>query len=513
MRTLAPLTSAWRFPTTFLRVVPAILFVSAILQPGLLSQTVTVNYLYPDTSTLLESGGTQAIASDGATFNTFGSVLQTVVKSDSITITNPTGITALMDTVAFNGVQYLFKSGVTITRATIDPTSNVPGFDQSSIAFSSNEVRLKLHSLYLFAGFNIRVNIGTAGLTIGATTVNFSYQPGAATPASQTVQLGSTGAAAPFTATFNGGTTSPAGLLTIAPASGTTPSPLVLSLNQTVLSSLAPGTYSGNVVVSSSAFPGGDQTIKVNLTISAAGAPAITSVLNGASFTPGSVSPGEIISIFGSNMGPNPGVLFTPASGKIDVTLAGTRVLFDTFPAPLIFVSSTQINAIVPYEIANLLNTGIGAKVTVVRGGLTSGPLVLGVAATNPAIFSALQTGNGQGAILNQNFSVNSATNPAAKGSFVSIFATGEGSLAPFVPSGTISGPTLPLPAPIASVSATIAGQPLTILYAGEAPGLVSGVIQINAMVPTNIDSGPQQLVLTIGNTSNSQQTITVAVE
>lgn len=516
MRTLVPLPSS-RCIASASRTVFGILVLSALVPGSLWSQSVTVNYLYPSTSAVLESNGTQAIAPGGATFYIFGSILQTVVTPNSITITNPTGITALMDTVSFDGPQYIFptvgSTGVTIVGVAIDPSSNVPGFDSSSITFASHEVRLNLQSLVLFPGLNIKVNLSAAVLTTTATTVNFSYQPGGGTPPSQTIQLSNTGAPVPFTATFNGGTTSPAGLVTIAPTSGTTPSALVLSLNPAVLSTLAVGTYSGTVVVSSSAIPGGDQSITVTLVVAAAGVPAIQSVLNGASFAPGPVSPGEIISIFGSNMGPTPGSGFAPLNGKIDVTLAGTQVLFDNVPAPLIFVSSAQINAIVPYEVASLVGTATGTKVTVVRGAVASSPLLVAVAATSPAIFSTLQTGNGQGAILNQDLSPNTANNPAAKGSVVLIYGTGEGSLTPFVPTGTISGPSLPLPKPSADVSVTIGGVPATIQYAGEAPGLVAGVIQINATIPTDIGSGPQQVVLKIGSNSNSQQVINVAAQ
>ena len=494
-----------------------LLLLSAFAPTRLFSQSVTLNYLYPTTSAVLESNGTQPIAAAGATFYTFGSILQTVVTGSSITITSPTGITALMDTVSFDGPQYVYpavgSNAVTVIGVTIDPSSNVAGFDATRITFATHEVRVNLQNLVISPDFSIKLNLSTAALTPSATTVNFSYQAGGATPASQTIQLTNTGPPVTFTAAFTGGTTSPAGLVTVAPSSGTTPGPLVLSLNPAVLSTLALGTYSGNVVVSSTAIPGGDQTIKVNLTVAAPGAPAILSILNGASFTPGPVSPGEIISIFGSNMGPTPGAGFTPISGKIDVTLAGTQVLFDNVPAPLIFVSATQINAIVPYEVANLLGTATGSKVTVVRGGVASTPLVVGVIATNPAIFSTLQTGNGQGAILNQDLSVNAATNPAAKGSVVLIYGTGEGSLTPFVPTGTITGSALPLPKPTGEVSVTIGGKPATILYGGEAPGLIAGVIQVNAIVPNDVGSGPQQIVLKIGSNSNTQQVINVAAQ
>jgi len=95
----------------------------------------------------------------------------------------------------------------------------------------------------------------------------------------------------------------------------------------------------------------------------------------------------------------------------------------------------------------------------------------------------------------------------------VSIYATGEGLLVPPVATGSMSGPSLPLPKPAANVSVTIGGQPATISYAGEAPTLVSGVLQVNVAIPSNINSGNQLVVLTIGSNSNTQQAITVAVQ
>ena len=67
--------------------------------------------------------------------------------------------------------------------------------------------------------------------------------------------------------------------------------------------------------------------------------------------------------------------------------------------------------------------------------------------------------------------------------------------------------------APAAPVSLTIGGLPATILYAGSAPFKVSGVLQVNAVVPDGVDSGPQPVVLTIGERNNSQQQLTVAVQ
>jgi uncharacterized protein (TIGR03437 family) len=137
----------------------------------------------------------------------------------------------------------------------------------------------------------------------------------------------------------------------------------------------------------------------------------------------------------------------------------------------------------------------------------------LPVVATAPAIFSLTENGSGQGAILNSNGTVNGAGNPAAPGSIVSIYATGEGQLAPAGTTGCISGGTLPLPKPVANVSLTVGGQAVsTIEYAGEAPDFVCGLIQINATLPSSLSAGPQPVVLTIGSASNTGQAITVAV-
>jgi uncharacterized protein (TIGR03437 family) len=279
-----------------------------------------------------------------------------------------------------------------------------------------------------------------------------------------------------------------------------------------VVQTLGAGSYTGNVAVSSSSLPGVTQTIKVNLSVFGPSAPAVTSIVNGASFLAGPVSPGELVSIFGTNLGPTTGINFTPDNGHVDTTLGGTTVTFNGVAAPLTYVGALQINAIVPYEVAEVA-LGSSINVTVNFNGVISASFMVTTTATAPGIFSANQTGNGQGAILNSNESANNASNPAPKGSTVSIYATGEGLLTPPVATGSMSGPSLPLPKPVANVSVTIGGQPAAISYAGEAPTLVSGVLQVNVTIPNNINSQNQLVVLTIGNNTTRQQAITVAVQ
>src|SRR5207244_2576775 len=80
----------------------------------------------------------------------------------------------------------------------------------------------------------------------------------------------------------------------------------------------------------------------------------VTSVTNAASSSTSAIAPGEIVAIKGSSLGPAAGVQFSvnPSTGMVDSSLAGTRILFSGFPAPILYTSSTQVNAIVPYEIA-----------------------------------------------------------------------------------------------------------------------------------------------------------------
>jgi len=285
----------------------------------------------------------------------------------------------------------------------------------------------------------------------------------------------------------------------------------MIGLDPATLASLAASStpYTGTVTVTSSL---GTLVINVSVTVQSAPTPVLGGILNAASDQPGAVSPGEIISIFGTNIGPTTPVGLTLTSaGKVSTTLAGTTVTFNGVPAPLTYVSSGQVNAIVPYEVGVSSTTSVVVSV----GGNPSQLLPLNVTFTAPAIFSLSQGGSGQGAILNQNYSVNGASNPAAKGSAIQIYATGEGILAPPAATGSVTPASPPFPVPAATpVTVTVGGQPAQVLYAGEAPGLVSGVLQVNVVIPSGAASGAAvPVVLSVGNASNAQQGITVAVQ
>jgi uncharacterized protein (TIGR03437 family) len=236
-------------------------------------------------------------------------------------------------------------------------------------------------------------------------------------------------------------------------------------------------------------------------------APAITTVANAASYTQDAVSPGEMVAIFGSNLGPStPAGLQLSDSGSVATNLADTQVLFDGVASPMIFASDGQVNAIVPFGMA-----AATTQVQVQYKGQASEAFPLTVAPTGIGIFSADSSGAGAAVVLNPDGSLNSPTNPALPGSVITLWATGAGQLSPAGIDGTVVG-TDNLPVTALPVLAQVGGQTADVQYSGGAPGLVEGVIQVNVRIPFSSPTGAAvPLVLNIGD-SASQSGITVAV-
>jgi uncharacterized protein (TIGR03437 family) len=219
-------------------------------------------------------------------------------------------------------------------------------------------------------------------------------------------------------------------------------------------------------------------------------------VLNAASSAEGPVAPGEIISIYGANIGPAVPVGAIPIGGLISTMLGGVAVSFDATPAPLLYVSSTQINAIVPFALAG--KTSTQAQLTF--NGSTVLASALAVSSASPGVFTAL---------LNQDYAINSSANPAEKGSVVMLFVTGGGQTNPPGIDGKITQGAPPHPK--LQVAVSIGGQPADVTYAGNAPGLVAGVMQVNARIPGNAKSGPASVVISVGGVL-SQSGVTLAI-
>jgi uncharacterized protein (TIGR03437 family) len=251
---------------------------------------------------------------------------------------------------------------------------------------------------------------------------------------------------------------------------------------------------------------GGSGTLAVALNITGS-APALAAVSNAASNLSGSISPGEIVVIFGTGLGPTKLTAASVGSdGLFDPQLAGTTVQFNGTPSPMIYTSATQVAAVVPYSIS-----GSAAQVTVTYQGQTSSALSVPVASSAPGVFTLNSTGTGQAAVVNQDGSINTAATTAKIGDIISAFVTGEGQTSP---SGVDGKPaTVPYPQPILPVSVAIGGQKISHLeYAGGAPGEVAGVMQINVQIPMGIQPGTAvPITVQVGNVS-TQTGVTIAV-
>jgi uncharacterized protein (TIGR03437 family) len=237
-------------------------------------------------------------------------------------------------------------------------------------------------------------------------------------------------------------------------------------------------------------------------------AKALGGIQNAASYATGAVSPGEMVVLYGAGMGPAALAYLQvdSGSGLLETTVAGTAVLFNGFPAPIIYTSAGQVAAIVPYEIAGVAT----AQILVNYQGKYVAAGTAAVAPSAPGIFT-VNSGIGQAAALNQDASVNSASNPAAAGSVIVLYLTGEGQTAPQGVNGKIAS-AAPLPSPVLPVTITIGGQPATYFYAGAAPDEVAGVMQINANIPTGVTGNAVPVSVQIGTVS-TQKGVTIAVQ
>jgi uncharacterized protein (TIGR03437 family) len=216
--------------------------------------------------------------------------------------------------------------------------------------------------------------------------------------------------------------------------------------------------------------------------------------VNAASFLGGPVAPGEILSFFGSQLGPpvpasNGGF---NSSGTLPVSLGGVTVSFDSTAAPLFYVSGNQINLQVPYEVAGRTSTFM----TVNYNGLAMATSTLSVGKSAPGIF----------VVTNADGSVNGPNSPSPAGAVLVVYGTGAG-----ITTGLLqTGAAAPANSTVAA-TATINGARVTPIFAGLTPGSV-GLTQVNVAIPAGTPPG-NAIPLQISIAGNATQTVNIAVE
>jgi uncharacterized protein (TIGR03437 family) len=233
---------------------------------------------------------------------------------------------------------------------------------------------------------------------------------------------------------------------------------------------------------------------------------SITGIRNAADNRSGPISPGEIVVLSGSGLGP--AKLFSAsvgADGVFDTQLAETSVEFNGVPAALIYTSATQVAAVVPTSV------GPGtAQIAVGYQHQISALFSADVAPSAPGIFTLDATGSGQAVAFNQDGAINSPANPAKSGEVVSILVTGVGATSPSLDGEIV---TTLVPLPLLPVTVSVSGEPVVPIYAGGIPGQIAGLMQIKIQLPDNITKGPYTPVtVQIGNAS-SQPDVTIAVQ
>ncbi len=454
------------------------------------------------------NGGNVTVAPTALTFT---APAGTSPASQTISVTSASGTSGIPFTVAVtttNGGNWLVTNAGSL---------NTTPFPNLTVTVSSNSLAATTYNGNIVitptGGNPVTIPVSltitpAATVTATPTTLNFSYMTGGSAPAAQQIAVSGNGGTLAFTATAS----STGNWLVVSPASGTTPGTVSVSISGTGLSA---GNYTGAVVVNGASGATGSTTITVTLSVTTP-LPTITKVTNAASYATGSISPGEIITLFAADpthpIGPaTPAGLTLDSTGKVSTSIGGVQVLIQGYACPMVYASATQVSAVVPYEVKQLTNASILIKYL----GASSNGVPVNVATTAPGIFTANSSGTGPGAILNSDYSFNAPANPAPRGSTVVLYLTGEGETSPFGVTGKVttvaSAPPL-TPTPLLQPSVTIGGQPAAWNFAGEAPTFVSGVLQMNVQIPTNIAAGDQPIVVSIGS-NPSQQGVTVSVK
>ena len=264
---------------------------------------------------------------------------------------------------------------------------------------------------------------------------------------------------------------------------------------------------------------GGDSVPPGTLTISAT--PVVQAVLNAASYVGTTLSPGEIVALFGLGIGPANPVYMTSSTtpGFVDTNVGGLTVSIAGKNAPILYADVNQVSAQVPYDVI----PGPNQPVTVTNGTTVSvGPNVT-IGALAPGIFTADGSGVGQAAAVvyntaNPNGALNSTANPAHAGDTIALYLTGEGDYltTPAQHTGYIvpyNPPPSPLPQlPTPQPTVTIGGIAATVTYAGVIPGCMIGLLQMNVTIPANVPAGAAKVVVSFGATQ-TQDKVTIAVK
>lgn len=345
-------------------------------------------------------------------------------------------------------------------------------------------------------------------LTYSTEPLRFTYQIGGPEPAPQQVQI-TCPTLTPGSFYAGRGEYTP--FLEVSQSTFVTPGYAIVKVAP---AGLKPGTYQTSVSISG-AYPDFSRYPSIPVTFEVLADPnapmaTLDSIVNAASLMPGTVSPGEILILSGSGLGPGIPLETAPdGNGRFPLQVSGIAVFFDEVAAPILSASAKQLKVVAPFGLADRSATAVSVEVDGKRTQTQS----VQVSLTNPSLFTSDASGTGLAAAENESedgiASVHGLDNPASPGSIVVLHATGMGSLKPPAADGQLIND--PPPALEQSVKVYVGGREAQILSATAESGKVAGAARLRVRLPGGLDPG-QRAVIVVSADNPSPAGVTLAI-
>jgi adhesin/invasin len=221
-------------------------------------------------------------------------------------------------------------------------------------------------------------------------------------------------------------------------------------------------------------------------------------IVNGATFAPGPVAPGSIVSIFGIDLADSIPATYSAPLPWVSPPFGNISLFPGSDEFAAFYQSSSQWNVQLPTTLQAakyFLSVSVAST-----GESSSAPVAFTVAAVAPYIFT---WGTNHGAVLNGDYSLNTPGSPAAAGSAIMVYLTGQGAVDPPVPTRQ-AAPSSPLSYTTAATTATIDGASASVSFSGLAPGYV-GLCQVNVSIPDGLPTGQHKLMINIGGVNTNE--------
>lgn len=214
---------------------------------------------------------------------------------------------------------------------------------------------------------------------------------------------------------------------------------------------------------------------------SATSSPRLTQITNAADQN-ATLAPGSLVSIKGTDLSP---INLATNQMPLPTALGESCLTVNGLPLPVLFVSSTQINAQLPYQVDGnvtlVLHTPGGVSDNFNITILPAAPSIFrnGTAGTDSGIPAIIRASNSELVTL---------SNPVHKDDSLTIYLSGMGNTSPAVEAG-VPAPSDPLPSVLIPPVVTLGGVPVSVTFAGLTPGQI-GVYQINVTINRKVPSG-----------------------